>query len=1536
MKNKLVYIIGAVVIGIASTLAIIFGLVGGNVIDVEKSSVVFESASLTAVYDGQEHTCSDYSIIEGSLKAGHTPKVVVYGSQTEVGSSLNYMSVTIVDANGTDVSDYYEIDIKLGTLTVNKAPLTITSVSKAKPYDGKLLESHEYAISENSKLAPGHRISADFTQSVTYVGTVANTFSVTVFDSQSRDVTANYDITKEFGSLVVTPRSITVKSPSASKIYDGEPLEDTSFETDEDSLVEGDYIIVDNDSSITNVGTIVNDFSVKIVNKDGNDVSFNYIISCQKGTLQVGIRRIAIETGSDTKEYTGTPIKCESYEIVQGEIAPGDVFDIVYTGSRTDVGETPNKVTWTFKDSDGNDITDNYIVDTQFGTIKVIPRDLFVESATKSKVYDGTPLASTDADLTITDGTLCDGHTIYYRAVTTVTDVCENIENKISPLVFDANNTNVTSNYNIIVTTGTFTILKRDITLTSEDKLKVYNGEKIDCGDITAVGDAADGDILTYSLDTEMTEPGSVTNAITYSVTKADGTDNSLNYNFILNEGTLTIAKRALNIKSLSATKTYDGTPLEKQDYELIESTVADGHTLTVTFLNSLTDAGTIDNEFSILVKDADENDVTSNYELIPEYGTLTVEKQTLTITTLSASKTYDGTPLTSEGYTITDGVIADGEELVVSGSYASILDAGEKDNSFSYMIRNIVANSPKTSNYDITEDFGTLTVSPLAITIQLDSASKQYDGTPLRLTSEDYTITEGELISGHTLTFILAESASINEVGTAVNGMKSGSLKILAVSKDVTANYDITVIDGTLEIVERDITVRSKDRTEEYAGHPLTYKEFDITYGSPAPTDYIVATIDGNLDYIGNATNTFARIKIFRRNSSTDGLIKITTGNTITIGDDTFNSLSTISLLGFNQDFDKVYVKATNDGETFVCFMADASLFDTIDGYDPETDEDVTDSYDILINEGQLILVYSKERTGLSTEEEYASEYSVLSIKADKTGPVYLRSFSYTGYDGDGWTKGTEYTELLDGTYSYNYLTSAVIDGNGGITPSSATIKLINSPYVLPYYMAMDGNGVQTSDILYTGSPEGGEYTVNYYSLTYDDISAMSQPLDYTYASEEVDYYAFVSNAGRYLQIPSDTKTFLDEIIAENSLVSVEDIVNYVRNAADYNISYDRALDSEQDKVIAFLRDYKQGICSHFAEACTMMLRAKGIPARYVSGYYAYAKENEWVTITNMKRHAWTEVYVNGIGWVQIDATAGNTVVNETPLTEAEKSATYYVKPVNISYKAADIEDGETYTLYAPTGLEGLEKLEAKGYTYKKVKTVGTLLGFGTDTSAIDSFVLLDPNGNDVTKDFKFTYYGGKMQTYLQDIAVQTEGMVVTYDGTEHSSSSIKINGVAVTSLEQAATLAGLADGHSFEYLNATASRKEVGEADNVASYKIVDEGGNDVTKYYRITGNCGIIKVTPRDITITADSASGTYNKADPVALTCTTYTITGDLASGDIITVTVSGSQLKPGSSPNTIDSVIIKNAGGEDVTSCYNITTVDGTLTVTVAK
>lgn len=74
------------------------------------------------------------------------------------------------------------------------------------------------------------------------------------------------------------------------------------------------------------------------------------------------------------------------------------------------------------------------------------------------------------------------------------------------------------------------------------------------------------------------------------------------------------------------------------------------------------------------------------------------------------------------------------------------------------------------------------------------------------------------------------------------------------------------------------------------------------------------------------------------------------------------------------------------------------------------------------------------------------------------------------------------------------------------------------------------------------------------------------------------------------------------------------------------------------------FLFVTKQGYCVHFATAMTVLLRAGGIPARYVQGYAPGTpvpdSMPQRVAVTEGDAHAWVEVYFPGAGWVPFDPT--------------------------------------------------------------------------------------------------------------------------------------------------------------------------------------------------------------------------------------------------------------------------------------------------------
>jgi transglutaminase-like putative cysteine protease len=73
------------------------------------------------------------------------------------------------------------------------------------------------------------------------------------------------------------------------------------------------------------------------------------------------------------------------------------------------------------------------------------------------------------------------------------------------------------------------------------------------------------------------------------------------------------------------------------------------------------------------------------------------------------------------------------------------------------------------------------------------------------------------------------------------------------------------------------------------------------------------------------------------------------------------------------------------------------------------------------------------------------------------------------------------------------------------------------------------------------------------------------------------------------------------------------------------------------------FLFDTRQGFCEHFSSAFVILMRGAGIPARVVTGYTGGVPNRiggYWV-VRQMDAHAWSEVWLEGEGWVRVDPTA-------------------------------------------------------------------------------------------------------------------------------------------------------------------------------------------------------------------------------------------------------------------------------------------------------
>lgn len=79
------------------------------------------------------------------------------------------------------------------------------------------------------------------------------------------------------------------------------------------------------------------------------------------------------------------------------------------------------------------------------------------------------------------------------------------------------------------------------------------------------------------------------------------------------------------------------------------------------------------------------------------------------------------------------------------------------------------------------------------------------------------------------------------------------------------------------------------------------------------------------------------------------------------------------------------------------------------------------------------------------------------------------------------------------------------------------------------------------------------------------------------------------------------------------------------------------------RDSVDEFLFETRRGFCEHYASAFAVLMRAAGIPARIVAGYQGGEVNpmGGYMIVRQSDAHAWTEVWIEGRGWVRVDPTS-------------------------------------------------------------------------------------------------------------------------------------------------------------------------------------------------------------------------------------------------------------------------------------------------------
>lgn len=229
-----------------------------------------------------------------------------------------------------------------------------------------------------------------------------------------------------------------------------------------------------------------------------------------------------------------------------------------------------------------------------------------------------------------------------------------------------------------------------------------------------------------------------------------------------------------------------------------------------------------------------------------------------------------------------------------------------------------------------------------------------------------------------------------------------------------------------------------------------------------------------------------------------------------------------------------------------------------------------------------------------------------VLIVTAPFSGDLYLRGQSYDRYTGSGWEMSSDTPDSFDGWG----------ENQGDIQIRTFALQ---SVLYLPYYPGT-GTVLSGGALKNTGS-----------------ILSYSFP-KYPYGSAASD-----QTLEACLTLPDSTRAWAEGYTFSGS--SPQEIAHAIGDFVRQSAAYDKAtgaMPEGQDFARWFLESSETGYCVHFATAATVLLRAAGIPARYVTGFRCETAANQPLVVTTEEAHAWAEYYDAGLGyWQVLEATA-------------------------------------------------------------------------------------------------------------------------------------------------------------------------------------------------------------------------------------------------------------------------------------------------------
>ena len=920
---------------------------------------------------------------------------------------------------------------------------------------------------------------------------------------------------------------------------------------------------------------------------------------------------------------------------------------------------------------------------------------------------------------------------------------------------------------------------------------------------------------------------------------------------------------------------------------------------------------------------------------------TVTVAKKGVTVSWGATSWTYDGS-IHNTTCSISSGVIS-GTSCDVSLSGNSVGPSfGSKT----------VTASLNNDNYTISSGGSskTLTINKRSIKITASSASRAYNGSALTsnsATAESNGTNRG-LVLGHEMTSCTVKGSQTS-VGSSANVASGATIK--SGSTDVTSNYDITYVNGTLEVTAGTLTVTATPYNATYDGSShngitsisaknqentavsptYTYSTDGTNYSSTMPTVqnvtsgttiYWKATLTGYTTATGSvsAKVIVKKVTVTGKNAS-----KIYDGTALTLASATVANKATLSgqvsghtLSAVTCSGSITYVGEANNTPSAATIMSGST--------------NVTSNYSITYTPGTLKITQATPTitvTGVS-KQYTGSPYYAQITKSDAKGTLYWKFGSApttSSYGGktDISSVGTPVGNPSALSTPIN-VTSVQNVTNQTLywifVPSSSLTITTGQTYAANFNNSASGNVTMkiTSAAIIIPTPTGytGTYDANSHSATFESVTG-AKITEYQWSSNgssdwtETTTNPSQTNAGTiYVQAyyTADSNHSGSGWSSSATITVNKKAVTVTAGSASrpYNGSALTRADGTTASGLINSAGHTHSLTSYKnTGSITYFGTVDNIPSdavikdgsgntvtsnyaiTYAPGKLTITKATPVVSITGVNKD-----YTGGQFWATATVNAKGTLYwkKGSAPTTSSNNGSVSITSVNTSTNITSVKDNsddfELYWLFVPSSTANSL---ASGHTYAENFT----------------------NAGGTSEDHKSLTINPRSISKVTALAT-----TVTYNGSQQTANvSISDSGATLTANDY--TISG-------------------NTGTNATSYTITITGRNNYTDTKTITWT-----IKKRPVTITADSASKTY---DGTALTKNSVTAsaqnntdnTGMISSHHVHTWTVSGSQTTAGSTSNTVTAATIYNgthSGTEsEVTNNYDITFAEGTLKVNV--